>query len=165
MAFLPMLGMAAEGSSAMSALAIGSTMLSAAGAVAQGNATKQAMDYNAQVLQLQAKSAQDQGAMQGANIVDQTRRKIGTAIASGAQSGIDPSSGSFRDLLQNTAAMGHLDALNAIYKGSVLGTGYRNQAAADIYAGNSAFDAGLIGAGTSLLKGVNTAYTSGSLSL
>ena len=46
MAFLPMLGMAAEGSSAMSALAIGSTMLSAAGAVAQGNATKQAMDYN-----------------------------------------------------------------------------------------------------------------------
>ena len=162
MAFIPLIAAALPAMGSISTVAtIGASMLGAVGSIAQGQASQQAQQYNAKVLQIQATAAEDQAAMTSANTVDATRRKVGTAIASGSESGLDPLEGSFRDLLSNTDAFGHLDALNAIYKGNVLGTGYRNQAAADIYAGDQAAIGGWMGAGTSLMRGVATAYKPG----
>lgn len=153
---------AMSASSMAGAAGLGAGLLGAVGSVAQGYATQQAQEYNAKVLQIQAKTSEDQAAAASANLVDKTRRQVATGIASGLEGGSN-FSGSFRDIVTNADAFGHLDALNAIYKGTVAGTGYRNQAAADIYAGNAAWTGGLIGAGTNLLKGVGVAYKSGSL--
>jgi hypothetical protein len=161
MAFLPVIGAMGSLGSISTVATIGASMLGAVGSIAQGQASQQAQQYNAKVAQIQATTAENQAASQSANIVDATRRKVGTAIAAGGESGIDTSEGSFRDLLANTSAFGHLDALTALYKGNVLATGYRNQAAADIYAGDQAALGGWMGAGTSLMRGVATAYKPG----
>ena len=150
---------------ASSALGIGASLLGAVGSIAQGSAAQQAQEFNARVLQMQATTAENQAASASSNQIGKTRAKVGTGIASGGDAGLD-FSGSFRDIISNTDAFGHLDALNEIYKGNVAATGYRNQASADIYAGDQSMTSGIIGAGTNLMKGLANVYrTPGSLDL
>lgn len=156
MAFIaPLIGLPA---SIGTAAGIGASMLAATGSLMQGAATQQAMQYNAQVAKTQAITATNQAASQYASTVSATRQKIGQAIAAGGSGGFNETSGSFRDYLTMTGTHGYMAGLNQVYSGEVAATGYRNQATADIYAGNAAMTGGYIGAGSNLLGGVANMY-------
>lgn len=102
----------------VSGLIIASTLLSAAGAVQQGNASAAASRYNAQVAEMNAtisdKRARD--ALERGQVEEQKQRQktasiMGAQKAAMAANGVDLSFGSPLDTIVDTATMGELDAL------------------------------------------------------
>lgn len=100
------------------ALAIGSTLLGAAGAVQQGQAASAANKYNAQVQDMnatmadrRAKDAIERGAQEEQRKRNQVAQIKGQQQAAMAANGVDLTFGSPLDTLTDTAVMGELDAL------------------------------------------------------
>ncbi|WP_453966541.1 virion core protein, T7 gp14 family [Bradyrhizobium elkanii] len=100
------------------ALTVGSTLLGAAGAVQQGQATAAASRYNAQIADMnatladrRAKDAIDRGVIAEQQKRQQNAAILGKQTAAMAANGVDLSFGSPLDTLTDTATMGELDAL------------------------------------------------------
>jgi len=138
-------------------IGIGSALLSATGTLASGAASEEVARYNARVNEIQASTAETQAATKYAELRNRSRQRVAQAAVAAAESGFQLS-GSFKDLLEQTAQYGELDALSAIYEGNVRATGYRNSARAELAKGKQAKIASYIGAGTKLLSGVASAY-------
>lgn len=100
------------------ALTIGSTLLGAAGAMQQAQATADANNYNAKVQDMNAKLADrrakdaiERGAKEEQRKRNQVSQIKGQQQAAMAANGVDLTFGSPLDTLTDTAVMGELDAL------------------------------------------------------
>jgi len=148
---------AASGFSLGTVLTVGSTLLGAAGAIQQGQAAKQAAEYNAQVQEAQAKVAQDQGAAKATEISMRTRQRLAASRAAGLESGLELD-GSVGDVLDTVQKQGALDQLTALYDSNLRAQGLRQSAEAERAKGSNAVAASYIGAGSSLLTGFSKLY-------
>ena len=80
---------AGTGFSLGTALTIGSTLLGVAGALGQGQAQKQASEYNAKVNEQQAQMSNDQAAAKASEIAVRTRQKQSGVRAASLESGLE----------------------------------------------------------------------------
>ena len=136
---------------------LASAAVGAIGAIQQGNAQAAAANYNAQVQEQNAKTAQDQAASVAGQKIRESRQKLAAGRAAVMQSGFEVS-GSPLDVLDQAETQGYLDYLTAIYDGKVAATGYRNNAQLLKTEAKNAKTAGTIGAATNILSGLSDVY-------
>lgn len=154
-----LLGSAAAGSTAATAglfgmggsfalgqtLMTGGTLLSAMGSSQQADATSDAADYNAAL-------AREEGKAEAARIRKESDQRIGAMRAGISKSGVT-SAGSPMLALAESAAMGELDAMNAMWAGE-------NEANLYSQKSSSAQSSKKYTTATSLLSGVGTSLMS-----
>ena len=99
-----------------------STAIGTVGAIQQGKATKAQYEYQAKVAQKNAKIAEDNAANERQSGLEESRlqrmkvlSQIGSQQAAMAANGIDITSGTALDTIEDTAQMGELDALMIQY--------------------------------------------------
>lgn len=148
-------------------LMVASTLLSAAGAVQQGNAAAAAGKYNNQIAQMNAQISEKRAkdALERGRIEEQKKRAevakvAGAQQAAMAANGVDLTFGSPLDTIVDTAVLGELDALtirsNAYreeYDYKVQAMNQRAQGQLELMKGKSAQTAGYISAGSTILGG------------
>lgn len=154
-------------------LAIGSTVLGAAGAIQQGNAAAAAGRFNAQVSEMnatlserRARDALDRGEREEQRKRQEVAALKGRQIAASGANGVDLSFGSPLDMIVDTAVLGELDALtirkntaNEAYDHRVQAVNGRAEATLSRMNADNAQTAGYLGAAGTLLGGAGTAYT------
>ena len=154
------------------ALTIGSTLLSAGGAIQQGQAANRAAQYNAQVQDMNAKIAERNArdAIERGQLEEQQKRQataavIGRQRAAMAANGVDIGFGSALNTLVDSAMIGEIDALtirsNAAreaYAYDVDATNRRADAKLSRAQGRAAVTGSLLEAGGTLLTGAGKAY-------
>ena len=129
-----------------------STAVSAAGAIAQGNAARSAASFNAAVARQDEAIARAIAAADAARQRSQANRLAGRQRAAIGASGITPE-GSPLDVMADSALEAELDALTTRYRGELQARGYGSEAMLQKMRGNAARQAGYIGAGAALLSG------------
>ena len=148
--------------------AAASTAMGVVSGVQQANATKAQMNYQADVNKRNAKIAQANADMKRQEGIEESRlqkirnlQKVGAQQAAMAANGIDVSSGTALDVVEDTAAMGELDALTTRYNAETQAQAYErqannltNQANMDIISGQNAYKSGITGAIGSGFKGL-----------
>lgn len=112
---------------------------SASGAIAQGNAQREAAQYRAQVARNNAKMAEGdaQYVIQAGNLESynqgmKNRSHLGTVKAAQAASGVSVNSGSAVDVRSSEAATGRQEQGNIEYNATRKAYGYRRQAQDDL---------------------------------
>lgn len=136
---------------------------------AEANARAQANQYNAKVKEMNAQVARTQ-----ANAREEQQRRKGRQVLGAQRAGIAQAgigfSGSALDIMEQSADMAELDALNIRYEGELQSTGLLADAEAERYeadvnrmAGRNAMKAAYIGAGSALIGGASNYYTYTSL--
>lgn len=88
------------------------TAVGVIGAIQQGNAAKAAADFNAKIAERDAKIQRQNAGLAAERQREATTRRLATTRANIASSGITPQ-GSPLDVLEETAALGKQDELNA----------------------------------------------------
>lgn len=148
--------------------AAASTAMGVVSGVQQANAAKAQMNYQADVNKRNAKIAQANADMKRQEGIEESRlqkirnlQKVGAQQAAMAANGIDVSSGTALDVVEDTAAMGELDALTTRYNAETQAQAYErqannltNQANMDIISGQNAYKSGMTGAIGSGFKGL-----------
>lgn len=156
----------------MMALTLGSTLLGAAGAVQQGQATAASNRYNAQVQEMnatladrRAKDALARGAVEEQRKRQQVAGLRGQQTAAMAANGVDLTFGSPLDTIVDSAVLGELDALtirtNTAREAYDFKVGAVNQRAGATMSRMSADNAetsGYLKAGGTILGGAGRAY-------
>jgi len=165
---------------ANAALALGAVAGIASGVVGgvssyqQGQQQQAYYNYQAQVAEENAKIAQSNAALERQQGIEESRlQRIKTAQAVGSQqtamaaNGIDVTQGTAVDVIEDTAAMGELDALQTRYNYERKAIQYEqqannftNQSNLDIIAGQNAYSAGKMNA---LAGGIKTVEKAGSV--
>lgn len=154
------------------AAAIGGTILSAGAKIYQGQAEKQAANYNAQVLDINARlnerratDAEERGKIEEQKKRAQVAATVGAQRVAMAANGVDIGFGSPLDTLIDTATAGELDALtirsNTAREADEFRTdAFNNRADATMKraAGAAAATGSLLSAGGSVLSGGSAAY-------
>lgn len=121
------------------------------GAAMQGNAAKEAGEYNAKVDE-QNSALSAQGAAEDERIFRiNTRHDLGAMQAGFASNGISTSEGSALEVLRSSAANAELDALKVRQSGQVRTIAYQNSANQERRYGAQAQTAGALSAVGSLL--------------
>jgi len=135
----------------------------------QGKSQQAMYNYQAQVAEQNAKIAKDNAAMERQTGIEEARlqrmktlRAVGSQQAAMAANGIDVTQGTPLDIIEDTSAMGELDALQiqTNYERKALSyeqqsNNYINQANTDIIAGKNAYKTGLINAASTGLNGIS----------
>ena len=161
MAFLPVIAAVASNAGAG---------LGAIGAIQQGKAASAAANYNAAVAnnnaiiaRQNAKLAQSESLAEEQAVRNKTARQVGTAGAAIGASGIT-AEGTALDVLEETAAMGELDALTVRWHGDLKArnfqqqaSGYESSAVLERMQGKAAQKNAAFSAAGTLLSGVSSA--------
>lgn len=142
-------------------LLIASTAVAAFSAIQQGNAAKQAADYNATISMQNAGIARSDAQAQATQIERENLLRLGSIRAAQGKAGGAAGAGSILDVLGDVAAQGELDKQFALYEGEQRARGYTNTANLDTFSGKQARTAGYMKAGTELLSGAAKAYYAG----
>lgn len=140
------------------ALTVVSAAVSATAAIQQGQAQKNAAEYNAKVQEQAAHDALQRGSDEAAANQDRTRRLIATQRAGFGASGLDISSGSPLDILTETAGLGKLDSLRLINNAQREGQGLMAQSEITKYQGDQAQTAGYMNAAATILGSASNGY-------
>lgn len=138
------------------ALAVVSGVVSAIGAVTQANAAADASDYNAAVNERNAQIAKNKGVAEEAAKRRETRRVLGKSRAAIGASGLQ-AVGTPLAVLEETAAMGELDALTIRDNANKNQESYKMDANLDRMRAKAERQKGMFGAAGALLGGVGTA--------
>lgn len=142
---------------------IASTVLGTVSSVQQGKQQQAMYNYQAKVAEENAKIANKNAANERQTGIEEARlqrmktmQAIGSQQSAMAANGMDITSGTSLDIIEDTAAMGELDALQieANYERKALayeqqGLNYGNEARMDAIAGKNAYTTGIV-------KGVQT---------
>lgn len=136
---------------------VGSTGLSALGAIQQGYATRDQMEYNATVADQNAAAARSAAALDEDTSRKKSSRILGTIRARAAASGVELG-GSPLDVLADSASEAELEALTIRYRGETEARRQESEARLARARGKSAVSQGWIGAGAQLLQGAASAY-------
>lgn len=126
--------------------------------LAQAQGQKKIANYNAQLDELSAKAAFDQAGRDEETQRRESAAFLGKQQAAFAEAGLG-SEGSAGLLMNQSAVLAELDALNIRYGGRLRGTGLLSQAANTRLAGRAAARSGGLLAGAQLLGGAGDAYT------
>ena len=135
----------------------------------QGKQQKAMYNYQAQVAQENAKIAENNAKMERQQGIEEARlqrmktlQHVGSQQTAMAANGIDVTQGTPLDVIEDTAAMGELDALQTRYNYERKALSYEaqadnfsNQANLDVIAGRNAYSAGKMNALASGLEGVS----------
>lgn len=140
-------------------LQIAGTVMSVVGALQQGQAQSDAMNFNAQMAGQNATVARQQAAADEARQRRENLLRAGNLRAGYGASGVTLD-GSPLDVLEMAATTGELDAQNIRYKGSLRAIGYENSAALDTAGASNALTSSYYKAGAELLSGGAKAYGS-----
>lgn len=148
-----------------------SSVVGGVGAIASGNASKAAADYNASIASTNATIAKQNASFAGAageaqveQQSQKTRAAVGGIKAAQAANGLDVNSGSTVDVRSSASELGELSALNIRSNATRTAYGYQNQAVSDQsqaqidkFQGEQEQLAGEVGGATSLLGGAGNA--------
>jgi hypothetical protein len=129
-----------------------STLVSTAGAIQQGQAEREAAEYNAEVMRQGAQASRDKAEYDETIHRERIRRLLSSQRAEYGASGVDMA-GSPLLVLEDTAAQGELDARAIRYGGEVEARQKLSQAEIYEQQGKSAKTASYYKAGSSLLSG------------
>lgn len=127
--------------------------LTAYGQYQQGQAGKEAGKYNAAIHGMEGQAASAQGYAQEAIVRRQAREFLGKQSAAIGQAGIGYG-GSSAGVAHESAVNAELDALNTRYRGQFTRWGLVTQGKNISREGDVASQAGNLGAGATILKGV-----------
>ena len=136
-----------------------SAVMSAFGAIRQGQAAKAAGKYNAQINMQNAQIARSQADAAARQADRETYLRLGAIHAAQGKAGGTSDSGSVLDVLGDVAAQSELERQDIIYRGEMAARGYQNTAQLDRFGGDAAATAGYLKAGSELLGGGANAYT------
>ena len=136
------------------------TAVSALGAIQAGNAQNEAAQYNAKIADNNATAERERAAYDAGLIKDERRRVIGSQRAAMAANGLEISTGSPVAVLGDTTGQSEMDVLARLYGGESAATAYGNDATRMRIEGKAAKQAGMIGAGTTLLTGLGSTFKS-----
>ena len=148
-----------------------STTMGVVSSVQQGTAQQAQYNYQAEVARNNAKIAQANADQQRQEGIEESRlQRIKTLQAIGKQqtamaaNGIDISSGTALDIIEDTSAMGELDALTTRYNSETQAIAYEqqannftNQANLDVFAGENAYRSGVTNAISTGVNGLGNA--------
>lgn len=148
--------------------AIASTAFGVVSSIQQGKAQQAEYNYQAKVAQENAKIAEQNAAMERQQGIEEARlQRIKAAQAIGSQktamaaNGVDVTQGTALDVIEDTAAMGELDALQTRYNYERKAQGYemqaynfQNQSNLDMIAGANAYSAGKMNGLAAGLEGI-----------
>lgn len=129
-----------------------STALTVGGTLLHGVGAKKQAAYNARVLRMQGKVAEEQALVSEAGQRRENQQFLGKQAAAFAESGVGYG-GSALDVMSQSAKEAELDALTIRYKGQLAKFGYQTDAELAKREGNSAFLSSALLAGGELLKG------------
>jgi len=135
---------------------IGSSAMGAVSSYQQGKAQQQQYNYQAKVAQENARIEQQNASMERQQGIEEARlqrikasQAIGSQKTAMAANGVDVTQGTALDVIEDTAAMGELDALQTRYNYErkaqayeAQGYNFQNQANLDIISGQNAYSAG-----------------------
>ena len=139
-------------------LTAGSAAVSAGGAIMGGIAQQDQANYQATVAKYDAQTANANASNDALTQFKQSQMQIGAMRAGYGASGVEQSSGSPLDVLQQSARDAELDRQTIIYKGKLRAWDFNEQAQLDKYQGQLAADSSYFGAASALLKGGASAY-------
>ena len=122
-------------------------------AYAQGQAQSNAAKFNAEVAENNAQIAQDTAAAQARQKQDAYRRVLGANRAAAGAAGVEGDLGSPLLVMADNAAQAELDLQFTKYRGLVQQTGFQSEANLNRYRADFASQAGVFGAGSTLLSG------------
>ena len=134
-------------------LQVAGTVFSVISALNQGNASRQAGQYNAQVNQQNAEIARSEAEANARQQDRENYMRLGAIRAAAGKSGGAANEGSALDVLADSAAQGELERQNILYRGELRARGYSNTAALDEFGGENAQSSGYLKAGSELLGG------------
>lgn len=133
--------------------ALGGALLGGVGAAMQGEGNAQASQYNAQVAQRNAVIARDQGEAAAQAQQRAASRQMGSMLANYGASGVQTDSGSPLDVLADSARMAALDNLTIKYNAALRAQGFESESALENSRAKASRTSGILGAGTSFLRG------------
>lgn len=145
----------------MTALAVASTAVSASASMQQAEDARNLSAYNAKVREYQATDTMDRAAVEEQKQREKARQFAGSQRASMGASGVLADTGSFGDVLAQTASMGERDALTIRNNAMRAAWGYRTQGEAEQFEGEArarAYEGRAVG---SLLSGAGNVYELG----
>jgi len=148
---------------------IGGSVMGGVSSYQQGKAQEAQYNYQAQVAQENAKIAEDNAATERQQGIEEARlqrmkaiQAVGSQQTAMAANGVDVTQGTALDVIEDTAAMGELDALQTSYNYErkalayeQQANNYQNQANLDIIAGQNAYQAGKMNGLASGLNGIS----------
>ncbi|CAB4144425.1 hypothetical protein UFOVP456_41 [uncultured Caudovirales phage] len=145
----------------MTALSVAGTVMSASASMQQAQDARNLAAYNKQVSDYQAKDTLDRGAVEEQKQREKVRQFMGSQRAAMGASGVEVASGSFGDVLVQSAQMGERDALTIRNNAMRAAWGYRTQGEAQQFEGEArarAYQGQAVG---SLLTGGGNVYARG----
>lgn len=148
---------------------IASTALGTVSSVRQGKQQQAMYNYQAKVAEENAKIANKNAANERQTGIEEARlqrmktlQAVGSQQAAMAANGMDVTQGTSLDIIEDTAAMGELDALQiqTNYERKALayeqqGLNFSNESRMDVIAGKNAYKTGMINAAQTGLNGVS----------
>ena len=148
---------------------VASTTLGVVSSVQQGKQQQAMYNYQAQVAEENAKIANKNAANERQTGIEEARlqrmktlQAVGSQQAAMAANGMDVTQGTSLDIIEDTAAMGELDALQiqTNYERKALayeqqGLNFSNESRMDVIAGKNAYKTGMINAAQTGLNGVS----------
>lgn len=149
--------------------AVTSTVLGTVSSVQQGKQQQAMYNYQAKVAEENAKIANKNAATERQTGIEEARlqrmktlQAVGSQQAAMAANGMDVTQGTSLDIIEDTAAMGELDALQIqtnyerkAQSYEAQANNFNNQASMDVIAGKNAYTAGQIKAVQTGLNGVS----------
>jgi len=134
----------------MGALQVGSAVVGVVSSIAQGNAQRDASDYNAAIADRNAVIARNNASAQAERQDRVDRMRAGANRAARGGSGTT-AAGSFLDIMDDNAREDELNRLTILHQGSIHALGYESSAEQERMRGEAAQSAGYLKAGSSLL--------------
>lgn len=152
------------GTAASTAMGVTSSIQQGKAAEAQANYQAQVDRRNARIAQQNAEDKRQEGIEEARMTRLKTAQKVGLQQASLAANGVDVSEGTALDMIEDTSAMGELDALTTRYnyeKHALAfeeqANNFNNQANLDVFAGQNAYRSGMMNAVGTGLNGLGQA--------
>lgn len=140
-------------------LQIAGAVISAVGALQQGQAAKSASDYNATVSTQNAAIARQSAADKARQADRETYLRLGSIRANQGASGGAAGEGSVLDVLGDVAAQSELERQHIIYSGELQARGFTNDATLETFSGETKQTSSYWKAGSELLSGASNYMT------
>lgn len=138
----------------------GAAVVGAVSAIQQGQAARAAADYNSTIELQNAQIARADAAAQAAQQDRENYLRLGAIRTAQGKAGGAAGEGSILDVLGDQAAQGELDKQYVLYQGEQRARGFTNTSTLDAFSGRNAERTGYLKAGSELLGGGASAYTS-----
>ncbi len=144
---------------AATALAALAAVVSAAGAVQQGETARKSAEYQAAIAENNALAARQQAEHDERQHREKARQVLSAQRAKAAKGGVLTEQGSPLFVSTDTGESAEIDALNIRRGGQLRATDYQSQAALGRFQGQATQQQSYLQAGSSLLSAAGSAYT------